>query len=185
MVKTASTMLPLGTYAPDFALQDMISDDFIKLSEYTANSKATLIIFMCNHCPYVIHIIDQLIKLTQSYEHKPLSIIAINSNDPEQYPDDSPEKMKEFAKKHHFHFPYLFDSTQEVARSYEAACTPDFFLFNQNMELIYRGQFDDSRPGGQITVTGEDLKHAIDCVLTHQVNEKPQKASLGCNIKWK
>jgi peroxiredoxin len=185
MVKTASNMVPLGITAPDFALKDAISGNTIKLSQYSVDSQATLVIFMCNHCPYVIHIIEGLIKLTQSYIDKPIKIIAINANDPEQYPEDSPEKMKNFSEKYHLHFPYLFDETQEVARSYEAACTPDFFLYNQNKELVYRGQFDDSRPGNQVPVTGHDLKHAIDCVLNHQANEEFQKPSLGCNIKWK
>lgn len=185
MVKTASVMLPLGTNAPDFALQDVISGETIKLSNYSKDSKATLVFFICNHCPYVKHIIEAISDLMKTYEHLPLSIVAINSNDPEQYPEDAPEKMKIFAKDHQFSFPYLFDATQEVARTYQAACTPDFFLFNQHLQLVYRGQFDDSRPGNHIKPNGADLKHAIECAMHHHVNEKPQIPSLGCNIKWK
>ena len=185
MVKTASVMLPLGTIAPDFALQDVISGETIKLSSYSKDSKATLIFFICNHCPYVKHIIEALSHLMKIYENQPLCIVAINSNDPYQYPEDAPDKMKVFAKEHQFSFPYLFDATQEVAQIYQAACTPDFFLFNQHLNLVYRGQFDDSRPGNHITPTGADLQHAIECAMHHQVNEKPQIPSLGCNIKWK
>lgn len=185
MVKTASAMLPLGTIAPDFALQDVISGETIKLSSYCKDSKATLVFFICNHCPYVKHIIEELSILMKTYENQPLCIIAINSNDPEQYPEDAPDKMKIFAKEHQFSFPYLFDATQEVARTYQAACTPDFFLFNHQLNLVYRGQFDDSRPGNNIKPTGIDLQHAIECAMRHQVNEKPQIPSLGCNIKWK
>ncbi len=178
-------MLALGTLAPNFALENIISGETVKLNSYTENSKTTLVVFICNHCPYVLHIIDKLSELMQTYQHSPLSVIAINSNDPEQYPEDSPQKMKLFAQNHLFTFPYLFDSTQEVAKTYHAACTPDFYLFNQNLELVYRGQFDDSRPGNQIPVSGDDLKNAIDCALNNKVNEREQKPSLGCNIKWK
>lgn len=185
MVKTASVMLPLGTMAPDFALPDVISGETVKLSSYSKDSQATLIFFICNHCPYVKHIMRELSDLMKVYENQPVSILAINSNDPDQYPEDAPDKMKVFAKEHRFSFPYLFDGTQEVARSYQAACTPDFYLFNHKMHLVYRGQFDDSRPGNAIKPTGADLQHAIECALHHQINENPQTPSLGCNIKWK
>jgi len=177
-------MLALGTEAANFSLKDMVSGDIIKLKTAAQYSKATLIFFICNHCPYVLHIIEKLSEVLGSYQQSQITILAINSNDPNQYPEDSPEKMKQFAEQHGFSFPYLFDETQEVASTYHAACTPDFFLYNQNLELIYRGQFDDSRPGNTIPVTGADLKNAIDCVLNNLPNEAPQKPSLGCNIKW-
>lgn len=185
MAKTLSTMLPLGTTAPDFTLMDTVSDEQIKLSSYTKHSKGTLIMFICNHCPFVKHINDALVKFAKDYANKPLSILAISSNDVESYPEDSPQKMKQVASELDYSFPYLYDKTQEVATLFQAACTPDFFLFNEHLELVYRGQFDNSRPGNNIPVTGEDLRHAVDCLLNHQQNLEPQKPSMGCNIKWK
>lgn len=185
MVKTASTMMPLGTIAPDFILQDMISNQKIHLSSYIQGFKGFVIMFICNHCPYVKHINKALVELTLDYKDSSIAFIAINSNDPKMYPDDSPEKMTLVAQEEGYLFPYLFDGTQEVAHAMNAACTPDFFVFNDKKELIYRGQFDDSRPGNLVPATGSDLRHAIECLLHHKVNEKEQKPSLGCNIKWK
>jgi thiol-disulfide isomerase/thioredoxin len=185
MVKTASTMLPLGTIAPDFILQDMVTNQKIHLRNHIVGSKGFVIMFICNHCPYVKHINQALVALTSDYQNSGMAFMAINSNDPIMYPDDSPENMKLVADTEGYHFPYLFDSTQEVAHAMHAACTPDFFVFNAKSELVYRGQFDDSRPGNLIPPTGSDLRYAIDCLLHHRVNEKEQKPSLGCNIKWK
>jgi hypothetical protein len=185
MVKTASTMLPLGTMAPDFILEDTITKQKIHLSSYTKDFKGFVIIFICNHCPYVKHINKALVELTTDYQDSGIGFIAINSNDPEMYPDDSPSNMALVAKEEGYQFPYLFDSTQELAQAMHAACTPDFFIFNAHKELVYRGQFDDSRPGNLIPPTGADLRHAIDCILEQKINEREQKPSLGCNIKWK
>lgn len=185
MAKTLSTMLPLGTVAPDFTLKDTISDEHIKLSSYTKHSKGTLVMFICNHCPYVKHVNDGLVKLAKDYANKPISILAISANDVENYPDDSPQKMKQVAHELGYKFPYLYDETQEVANLFQAACTPDFFLFDEHLKLVYRGQFDSSRPGSNVPVTGEDLRHAMDCLLSNKSNQEPQKPSMGCNIKWK
>jgi peroxiredoxin len=185
MVKTVSTMLPLGTKAPDFRLLDTISQESIKLSTYTAHSKAIVIMFICNHCPFVKHVNEELVKIAQDYSKQPVSFIAISSNDVQNYPEDAPENMRIVAQELNYPFPYLYDETQEVAQLFQAACTPDFFLFDQNQILVYRGQLDDSRPGNGIPVTGKDLRHAIDCVLHKAPNQEPQKPSIGCNIKWK
>lgn len=183
MVRTASTMLPLGTHAPDFSLLSvdgrMVSrDDF-------RDAPALLVIFMCNHCPYVIHIADELAQLTAEYQARGVAIVGINANDSSAYPADSPEQMVHEAEKRGYVFPYLYDETQEVARAYRAACTPDFFLFDGDRKLVYRGQLDDSRPKSDLPVTGRDLRAALDAVLSGQPVPDPQKASLGCNIKWK
>jgi hypothetical protein len=185
MVKTLSTMLPLGTKAPDFTLKDSISNQSIKLSTHVQHSKGTVIMFICNHCPYVKHINAELVKLAHDYQHKPISFIAINSNDVDSYPDDSPENMKKTAQELAYPFPYLFDETQEVAQLFQAACTPDFYIFDENKQLVYRGQLDDSRPGNSIPVNGHDLRHAINCLLDRIPNSNSQKPSMGCNIKWK
>ncbi|MFN7141037.1 MAG: thioredoxin family protein, partial [Limisphaerales bacterium] len=152
-----------------------------------AGAPAVLVMFICNHCPYVIHIREELTKLARDYQAKGVAIIAINSNDPEKYPADSPEKMKEEVAKAGYTFPYLFDATQEVAKAYRAACTPDFFLFNQGLKLVYRGQLDDSRPrvANPLPVTGKDLRAALDAVLAGRHLSEDQKPSMGCNIKWK
>jgi len=185
MVKTASTMLPLGTLAPDFILKDINHNTNFHLLTHVKDCKGFVIMFICNHCPYVKHILDALVKLTQDFNHSGIAFIAINSNDPISYPDDSPDHMKILAMQKGFTFPYLFDETQEVASVMHAACTPDFFVFNTKRELVYRGQFDDSRPGNSLPVTGNDLRHALDCLLERKKNEREQKPSLGCNIKWK
>lgn len=185
MVKTLSNMLPLGTKAPDFRLQDTISHENIRFSSYTEHSKAIVIMFICNHCPFVKHINHELIKLTLDYKNQPVCFIAISSNDVDNYPEDSPENMHKTAKELGYSFPYLYDETQEVAQLFQAACTPDFFLFDEHHALVYRGQLDDSRPGNGLPVTGKDLRYAIDCVLQKKLNTEPQKPSMGCNIKWK
>jgi len=185
MVKTSSNMVALGTKAPDFYLRDTISKQDIKLSQFMKNHKAVVIMFICNHCPFVKHLNQGLVALAKDYQHQSIGFLAINSNDVENYPEDSPENMVINAQNHGYTFPYLYDQTQEVAQLYQAACTPDFFIFNEEQGLIYRGQFDDSRPGNDIPVTGKDLRHAIDCILSKQPNLSPQKPSIGCNIKWK
>lgn len=184
MVRTASTMiLSLGAKAPDFALPDT-EGRIVRLSDF-GDAPALLVIFMCNHCPYVKHIADQLARFAKEYQTKGVAIVGINSNDVANYPDDSPEKMREEVKLRGYTFPYLYDETQEVAKAYRAACTPDFFLFDKDHRLVYRGQFDDSRPSNGIPVTGKDLRAALDAVLEGRPVSPEQKPSLGCNIKWK
>ena len=183
MVKTASTMLELGTSAPHFFLKDVVNDDSISLEDDAYF--ATVIMFICNHCPYVKHVNSGIIDLANDYQPKGIRFIAINSNDAIQYPDDSPLQMKRVAQELNYPFPYLFDSTQEVAKAYQAACTPDFYVFDEGLKLVYRGQMDDSRPGNDIPVTGNSIRQALDCLLAHQPISKVQKPSLGCNIKWK
>ena len=183
MVRTASTMLPLGTQAPDFSLTDT-EGDTVSLSDF-AEHKALLVIFMCNHCPYVKHVAAQLKALADDYMPKEVAMVGISSNDAEKYPDDSPEAMAKEKADRGYHFAYLYDDDQSVAKAYAAACTPDFFLFDAEMKLAYRGQLDASRPNSGIPVTGEDLRAAIDAVLAGQQPSQEQRASLGCNIKWK
>jgi peroxiredoxin len=183
MALTPSTMLPLGTTAPDFQLPDT-NGKIVSLADFK-NAPALLVIFMCNHCPYVIHIRAGLAQLANDYAAKNVAIIGINSNDAKNYPDDSPAKMKEEVKNAGYIFPYLYDETQAVAKKYRAACTPDIYLFDKNQKLVYRGQFDDSRPGNRIPVTGKDLRNALDSVLANKSVSPNQKASIGCNIKWK
>ena len=183
MVLTPSTMLALGTTAPDFALPNVVSGNTISLASF-ANRKALLVIFMCCHCPFVKHIQQQLATLGKDYQNESLAIVAISANDAEKYPDDSPASLKAMAQELGFNFPVCYDSTQEVAKAYTAACTPDFFLFNQARELVYRGQLDDSRPSNNLPVTGEDLRDAISKVLADQPINPEQKPSIGCNIKW-
>lgn len=185
MVKTPSTMVSLNSKAPNFTLPDTISEKEISLSDVSSGNKATLIMFICNHCPFVIHVKDELSKIGMDYKDKDLGIIAISSNDVENYPQDAPNKMTEFARVNEFTFPYLYDETQEVAKAYNAACTPDFFLYNENLELVYRGQLDDSRPGNDKPVNGKDLRAAIDDTLDGREVQIEQKPSMGCNIKWK
>jgi len=176
-------MLPLGTIAPDFQLPDT-NGKIVSLADFK-NAPALLVIFMCNHCPYVIHIRAGLAQLAKDYAPKNVAIVGINANDAMRYPTDSPAKMKEEVKNTGYIFPYLFDETQAVAKAYRAACTPDIFLFDQNQKLVYRGQFDDSRPNNGILVTGKDLRAALDAVLSGKTISPNQKASIGCNIKWK
>lgn len=184
MAKTESNMFPLGKEAPDFALPDVISEKTVSLKD-VQSSVATVIMFICNHCPYVKHVQNQLVQLANEYIPKGISFVAINSNDVKQYPDDSPEKMKEVAEKLQYPFPYLFDETQETAKAYQAACTPDFYVFDGELKCVYRGQLDDSRPGNDIPVTGESIRTALDQIISGEPVTVTQKPSLGCNIKWK
>lgn len=184
MALTPSTMMPLGTPAPIFGLPDTVSGDTIKL-EQARGEKGLLAMFICNHCPYVVHIQQALGKLGGDYINKGLGIVAISANDVENYPQDAPEKMTLFARQNGFNFPYLYDQSQSVAKAYDAACTPDFFLFDKELKCVYRGQFDDSRPGNDIAVTGGDLRKAIEAMLAGEAIDENQKVSMGCNIKWK
>lgn len=184
MARTPSNMIDLGTSAHDFKLIDPRDNKQKTLGELKSD-QATLLVFMCNHCPFVIHINEEFVKFAKEYVPKGLSIIAINANDVENYPEDSPEKMAKLAEDMDFNFPYLFDETQEVAKAYDAACTPDFFLYDSDMKLVYRGQFDDSRPGNNEPITGHDLRAAVDAALEGQAVVAEQKPSIGCNIKWK
>ena len=183
MSLTPSTMLDLGTSAPDFNLPDT-EGKTRTLSEF-ADSKGLLVIFMCNHCPYVKHIQHELAALADEYMSKGIATVGISSNSVESHPQDGPEAMREEAARVGYHFPYLYDASQEVAKAYRAACTPDIFLFDQSRKLVYRGQFDDSRPGNNAAVTGADLREALDALLEGKPPLAEQKASIGCNIKWK
>ena len=179
-----SIMLPLGTTAPEFELRDVVSGQVYKLDSF-AGKAALLVMFLCRHCPYVAHVQDEIAKLGQDYADTALGIVGISSNDPAHYPDDAPERLKEMAQRLGFRFPFCFDETQDVAKAYKAACTPDFYLFDAQRRLVYRGQLDDSRPGGNQPVTGRDLRAAIDAVLAGRPVAGNQKASIGCSIKWK
>ena len=183
MVRTASTMLSLGTPAPDFALSDVASGEALSLSNF-ADKKGLLVMFICQHCPFVLHVESELTQLGQDYVPQGLGILAISANSVETHPQDSPEKLREQVKRASFNFPYAYDETQAVAKSYTAACTPDFFLFDQDRKLVYRGQLDDSRPGNDKPVTGADLRAAIDKVIAGKPVPEDQKPSIGCNIKW-
>ncbi len=183
MVQTASTMLPLGTEAPSFSLPT--PDGRYVTRDDVAGSMGTLVMFICNHCPYVIHVRDQLAKIGFDYSSKGIGIVAISSNDVENYPDDSPDKMAEMAKESGFNFPYLYDEMQDVAINYSAACTPDFFLFDGALKLVYRGQLDGSRPKNDVPVSGGDLRSALDALLSGARIPDDQIPNLGCNIKWK
>ena len=176
-------MLPLGTAAPDFKLPDT-NGKIVSLADFKDKS-ALLVLFICNHCPYVKHIRTGLAQLARDYLSRGVAIVGINSNDVENYPEDSPAKMKEEVKSAGYTFPYLYDESQAVAKAYRAACTPDIYLFDKNGQLVYRGQFDDSRPGNGVPVTGKDLRAALDAVLAGKPVSPNQKASMGCNIKWK
>lgn len=184
MANTPSNMLPLGTTAPDFKLTDTISQKKLSLSNLKG-SKGTVIMFICNHCPFVIHVNKAIVNIANAYAERGIAFIAISSNDVINYPQDAPDKMTIHAEVNNYPFPYLYDESQEVAQAYDAACTPDFYLFDHDLKLVYRGQLDDSRPGNGLAVTGNDLKHAITCLLEDKKNESIQKPSIGCNIKWK
>ncbi len=184
MARTESTMLPLGTAAPEFALPDVTSGLISKLDDFK-DREALLVMFICQHCPFVQHVQKQLAELGRDYVKKSLGVVAISSNDADTFPEDGPEGLREQAAEYGFTFPYLFDESQAVARSYSAACTPDFFLFDRDRKLVYRGQLDDSRPGNEIPVTGKDLRAAIDATLAGKPASANQKPSIGCNIKWK
>lgn len=183
MTATASTMLPLGTEAPPFSLPDS-QGRTVSISDFK-DAKALLVVFMCNHCPFVKHILDRFVELAGEYADKGVAVVAINSNDVDSYPADRPEMMAQVASQKGFTFPYLYDETQEVAQAYHAACTPDFFLFDGERRLVYRGQMDGSRPGNDTPVTGVDLRAALDAVLEGRSVSEQQMPSMGCNIKWK
>ena len=184
MAFTESTMLPLGVKAPDFQLPDTVSGKLLHLQDLRGE-QATVIIFLCNHCPYVLHVNPEIARLARDYQPKGVSFVGISSNDVEKYPDDAPDKMHETAQTAGYTFPYLYDESQDVAKSYDAACTPDFYLFDADLTLVYRGRLDGSRPGNDVPLTGEDLRNALDTLLSGQPVSTVQYPSGGCNIKWK
>ena len=183
MANTPSNMMPLGTKAPNFILKDTISDQELSLNTLKGDI-GTVIMFICNHCPFVIHVNPELVKMAKEYQSKGISFIAISSNDVINYPQDAPDLMKQQAKKVGYPFPYLYDATQETAKKYDAACTPDFYLFDKDLNLVYRGQLDGSRPGNAVPVTGKDLRNALNALLSEKEIDPDQKPSIGCNIKW-
>jgi peroxiredoxin len=184
MALTPSTMLALGTPAPDFQLPDVVSAKTISLATF-ARQKALLVMFICRHCPYVVHVREELARLGRDYATKDLGIVAISANDVANYPDDAPDQLKAMATELGFTFPFCYDESQETAKAYTAACTPDFFLFGPDRTLVYRGQLDDSRPGNGKPLNGRDLRAAIDAVLAGKPVSQDQRPSMGCNIKWK
>ena len=183
MVRTASTMLPLGTAAPDFSLVN-VDDQTVSLNQFKGH-QGLVVVFMCNHCPYVKHVAPELVRIVGDYSVKGIAFVGISSNDIEAYPDDRPEAMKVEAKQQGYSFPYLYDADQSVARAYRAACTPDFFVFDGELRLAYRGQMDDSRPKTDRPLTGKDLREALDNLLAGKPVSSNQKPSIGCNIKWR
>jgi peroxiredoxin len=184
MAETASTMLELGTRAPDFELPDTVTGSTVSLEDFE-EGKPLLVVFMCNHCPYVKHVREKFVELAAEYQEKGVNVVAISANDPDAYPDDSPEDMADLANELDFTFAYLYDDSQEMAKAYHAACTPDFFLFDGDRRLFYRGQMDSARPGNDKPVTGGDLRAAMDAVLSGGSPPEPQRPSMGCNIKWR
>ncbi len=184
MAVTPSTMMPLGTQAPDFNILDVISGEKKTLNDIKGE-KGLVVMFICAHCPYVKHLEEEIAFVSEKYQRKGIGFVAISSNDAAAYPDDAPEKLLEQAEENDFDFPYLYDRTQEVAKAYEAACTPDFFLFDADLKCVYRGRFDASTPGNEEPVTGEDLREAMDQLLDGASVYEDQKPSMGCNIKWR
>ncbi len=184
MAETPSKMNDLGFKAPEFELLDTVSGDIRSLEELKS-PKATVIMFICNHCPFVKHVNAELVRVAEDYIPRGISFIAISSNDADKYPEDGPEKMKVYAERLGYPFPYLYDETQSVAKAYDAACTPDLFVFDGTMNCVYRGQLDDSRPGNNKPVNGNDLRAALDAILAGNPVDPDQKPSIGCNIKWK
>lgn len=184
MVLTSSTMMDLGMPAPDFSLSDVVSGQTLTLHSFS-DKKALLVMFICRHCPYVIHVQEELAAIGRDYQATGLGILAISANDAEHYPQDAPQNLKAMALELGFNFPYCHDETQDVAKAYGAVCTPDFFLFDANRKLVYRGQLDDSRPNSTIPVSGRDLRAAIDSLLSGREIQPDQKPSIGCNIKWR
>jgi peroxiredoxin len=184
MAATPSVMIPLGSTAPAFSLIDTVSEKNLSLSSLKGK-KGTVIMFICNHCPYVKLLNEAIVKAANDYQAQGIAFVAISSNDVQQYPDDGPDQMKIVAKQVGYSFPYLFDETQEVARAYDAACTPDFFVYDKDLKLAYRGQFDDARPGNNKPVTGTDLRLALDALVSGKEVATDQRPSIGCNIKWK
>lgn len=183
MVRTASTMMPLGTEAPAFSLPEAGSDKTVSVDQFR-DAKGVLVVFMCNHCPYVIHVAPELKRIADDYAQQGIAVVGISSNDAAAYPDDSPEKMVIEKAQRGYNFPYLYDETQQVAKAYGAACTPDFFLFDGDKRLFYRGQMDDTRPKQGVDPNGQDLRAALDALLAGQAAPETQKPSIGCNIKW-
>ena len=184
MAQTPSTSIPLGFIAPSFSLPEPASGEQVSLSDIKSDI-ATVVIFMCNHCPYVIHVMDEIVNLNKDYKNKGISFVGISANDVENYPDDSPEKMKELSLSKGFNFPYLYDETQDVAKAYDAACTPEFHIFDKNLACTYRGQLDNSRPSNEEAVTGEDIRNALDNMIAGKPVSSDQRPGIGCNIKWK
>lgn len=183
MVRTASTMLPLGTPAPDFSLPDYDGKSW-SLEDFQGK-RGLLVVFMCNHCPYVKHVAPELARIADEYQAQGIAVVGISSNDIASHPEDSPEMMKREAAEQGYHFPYLYDASQQVAQAYRAACTPDFYLFDSSLKLVYRGQMDDTRPKQGEIPHGRDLRQALDALLAERAIPEPQKPSIGCNIKWK
>jgi len=184
MAQTPSNMLPLGTTAPDFKLLETVTEQSLSLDE-AKGLNGTVIMFICNHCPFVKNVNKELVRLAKDYKTKGINFIAISSNDVENYPQDAPDKMKETAKTEGYIFPYLYDASQQVAKAYKAACTPDFYVFDDQLKLVYRGQLDDSRPSNGVPVDGKDIRNALNALLNNQPVSPEQKPSIGCNIKWK
>jgi peroxiredoxin len=184
MALTVSNEFILGTKAPNFNLINTIDNKYVSLND-SKGEKGTVIMFICNHCPFVIHVNEELVKMANTYQQKGINFIAISSNDVEKYPQDSPELMKQLAKEENFPFPYLYDETQEVAKAYDAACTPDFYVFDTELKSVYHGQLDDSRPGNGKLVTGIDIRNALNNLLENKPVLENQKPSMGCGIKWK
>ena len=184
MARTPTTQIPLGFKAPDFNLLDVVSQKNISLKD-VAKKKGLVVMFICNHCPFVVHVMDEIISIANDYISKDIGFVAISSNDVINYPDDDPIKMKALALEKKFPFHYLYDETQDVAKSYDAACTPDFSVFNGELKCVYRGQMDDSRPGNEEPINGKDLRGVLDYILIDKKIDFEQKPSLGCNIKWK
>jgi len=185
MAATLSNMLPLGTKAPDFKLFDTVSGKQLTYNDIKGKN-GTVIMFICNHCPYVLHVNPQIVKIANEYQDKGIGFVGISSNDVENYPQDAPELMTQQAKKVGYNFPYLYDETQEVAKAYQAACTPDFYVFDSNDKLVYRGRLDESSPKNNIQLTGKDLRKALDLLLIGKmIPDEQQLPSIGCNIKWK
>jgi peroxiredoxin len=179
-----SNMLPRGSEAPPFALPDTVSGKTVRLEDI-ASDKATVVMFICNHCPYVIHVNDEIVRVANDYIAKGIAFVAISSNDVVNYPQDGPEQMKKQAHKLKYPFPYLYDESQNVARAFDAACTPDFYVFDKELKLVYRGRIDDSRPSSNTPLTGRDLRAALDALISGQAVAEKQYPSGGCNIKWK
>ena len=184
MARTESTMLPLGTIAPFFSLQNPLTNSYETLTDI-AGELGTVVMFICNHCPFVKHVNNEIVRVANDYRVLGFGFVAISSNDIEAYPEDGPWQMRETARKYNYSFPYLFDENQEVAKAYDAACTPDFYLFDSELKLVYRGQLDDSRPGNGIPVNGRDLREALDNIFNNRPQNKIQKPGVGCGIKWK
>lgn len=184
MANTLSNMIPLGTKAPYFNLLDSVSKNYTSLDDIQGEM-GTIVMFICNHCPFVKHVNDEIVRIANDYRVHKFGFVAINSNDAEKYPQDGPDEMWQNARRHSFTFPYLYDESQEVAKAYDAACTPDFYVFDGELKLVYRGQLDNSRPGNGIPVNGRDLREALDNILNNRKQSTIQKPSIGCNIKWK